>query len=270
MPLRPVRHIASIAAVVIVLVEGVHFLADDPEHFAEVYSGAVQMAHPEHWMGDSGAEIGILSTDLAFTADEYGSPNAGFLHGSISMNALRILRVEPLPRTKMTGMLQEFRGGGGADDDAKRRGRSELASLPDNVFATAIIELARPLDERQLDTTFPGLLATKGDGMYLFLSGVDKGMTKPVFWRSCAVYRPSECEQKSGLELYRRWVSELRRLDGIGLAQLDLDIDRLREAAREGRVYGMLTYGYPGSRLSEMLDLPAVRTIRIVETRTIG
>ncbi len=167
-------------------------------------------------------------------------------------------------------MLQSFRGGQGADESEKTQARRELASLPDNSFSTAIIELADPLDERELSRIFADSVDTRTDTSFLFLSGLQEGMRKPIFWRPCAIYRSAECEQKSSFELYRRWVSRLTWLDSSGLTQLDLDINRLRDAALEGRAYGLLTNGYPKPRLLEMLKIPAVRTIRIVETRAIG
>ncbi|MEU7852788.1 hypothetical protein [Nonomuraea sp. NPDC049141] len=267
---RMVRLIALMAASIISLVEIIHFLADDPERFREVYGGAVQVAHPEQWLLASDASIDPISTRLEFWGDEYGGSKTEFLHGSVSMNALRSLSKSLPPNTKMTGMLQSFRGGQGADEVVKMQARRELTNLPDNSFSTAIIELANPLDEWKLSTTFAGSIDTKTDTSFLFLSGLQEGMRKPIFWRPCTIYRSAECEQKSSLELYRRWVSRLSWLDGIGLAQLDLDINRLRDAAREGRAYGLLTNGYPKPRLLEMLDIPAVRTIRIVETRAIG
>ncbi|WP_336211319.1 hypothetical protein [Nonomuraea sp. LPB2021202275-12-8] len=170
----------------------------------------------------------------------------------------------------MTGMLQSFGGGQGADDGAKMQARRELTNLAENTFSAAIIELTEPLDEQKLDTTFAGLVDTKTDTSFLFLSGLETGMSKPIFWRPCAVYRAAVCERTSSLELYRRWVSRFSWPDGIGLAQLDLNIDRLREAAQEGRVYGLLASGYSQRRLLEMLNMPEVRTIRIVETWTLG
>lgn len=268
-PQRTVRLIVLMVAVAILLVELVHFLADGSERFREVYGGAIQVAYPEYYVDDVDATIGPISTSLEFSADEYGQLKAGYLHGSISMTALRHLSVSRLPNTKMTSMLQSFRGGQGAEGGVRAQARGQLAGLPDNAFATAIVELSEPLDERTLDTAFADFVPTKTDAVYLFLSGVEKGMKKPVFWRPCAIYR-SDCEKKSSLELYRRWVSRLSWLDAIGFSQLDLDLNRLRETAREGRVYGLLTYGYPKPRLLEMMDMPEVRTIRIVETWTIG
>lgn len=267
---RKVRIIAVIVANVILSIEIFHFIADEPERFREVYAGAVQMAHPEHRLVDSSATISLTSTSLELLVDEHSGSEMGFLYGSVSMTVSRHLSKSLPLATEMTGMLQSFNGGQGVDDSAKMKARHELADLVENTFATAIIELAEPLDEQQLDATFADLVDTKTDTSSLFLSGTEEGMKTPIFWRPCAVYRAVVCERRSSLELYRQWVSRLSWLDGIGLAQLGLNVNRLREAAREGRAYGLLVSGRSQPRLLEILNMPAVRTIRIVETRTIG
>lgn len=267
---RKVRIIAVIVANVILAIEIFHFLADEPERFREVYAGAVQMAHPEHRLIGSGASIGLTSTSLEVLADEYSGSEMGFLYGSVSMTVPRYLSKSLPSDTKMTGMLQSFNGGHGVDHGAKTQARHELTNLVENTFATAVIELTEPLDEQQLDTTFADLVHTKTDTSFLFLSGLEAGMKKPIFWRPCAVYRADVCEGTSSLELYRQWMSRLSWLDSIGFAQLGLNVNRLREAAREGRAYGLLVSGYPQPWLLEILNMPAVRTIRIVETWTIG
>jgi hypothetical protein len=237
---RKVRLIAVIVANIILSIEIFHFLADEPERFREVYAGAVQMAHPEHRLIGSGATIGLTSTFLEFSADEYSGSEIGFLYGSVSMTVPRYLSKSLPPDTKMTEMLQSFKGGQGADNGVKMKARHELTNLSENIFATAIIELTEPLDEQQLDTTFADLVDTKTETSFLFLSGLETGMKKPIFWRPCAVYGAVVCEGTSSLELYRQWVSRFSWLDGIGLAQLGLNVNRLREAAREGRAYGLL------------------------------
>ncbi|MGN9782019.1 hypothetical protein ACTMTF_11355 [Nonomuraea sp. ZG12] len=267
---RTVRLIVLIATGVILSIEVFHFFADEPKRFSEVYAGAVQMAHPEYRMRPTDVSIGLISTRLEFRGDGYGRSKIGSLDASVSMNALRYLSKSLPPSTKMTGILHAFSGGQGTNDSAKMQARHKLAELPENTFSTAVIELTEPLDEQKLNLALAGLVDTKTDISFLFLSTTGMGMKKPIFWRPCAVYRVALCEQASSLELYRRWVSRLSWVDGIGLAQMDLDINRLREAAREGRVYGFLTSGYSQPRLLEILNMPAVRTIRIVDAWTIG
>ncbi|MFI6295283.1 hypothetical protein ACIBEJ_27075 [Nonomuraea sp. NPDC050790] len=268
-PRRIARRAALTITTLIILVEVVHLFVDSPGRFHEIYGGAVQIAYPEHYIVDSDANFSLITTTLTFWADSYGPSTSGYLNGSVRMSAFRSLSISPLPDTKMTAVLRSFRGGQGTEVSTKHQARAELSKLPDNAFATAVVELATPMDEREMEVALAGYVDTRTDTVYLFLSGLEPGMRKPVFWRSCAIYR-SECANRSSLDLYRRWVSRLSWFDGIGLTQMGLNAERLRQAAREGRIYGLLTYGYPKKRLLEMLDLRAVRAIHVAETRTIG
>ncbi|MEO3804777.1 hypothetical protein [Nonomuraea sp. B1E8] len=260
------------AVLALLLLEVVHLLADRPEHFEEIYAGAIQSAYPEYFIGQgSRASFNPISTGFEIGSSPYGRTKPGetsaSLNGSVSVDVTRRVSWPELPPTRMTPLLESFGGGQGMDAAAKNQARSELFDLSDDTFANAIIELASPLSEKQLRNSFADLVHMQGDSTFLFLSGIEEGMTRPVYWRACAVYK-LKCETTSSLELYRRWTSRIAWLDRIGLRQLGLDLDHLQQSAREGRIYGLLTYGYPKPKLLEILNRPEVRTIRIARTWT--
>lgn len=263
---RMVRLMAFVFALLALAVEVVHLAVDRPERFREVYGGAVQIVHPDHWIRVTDATINPVSTSVYFWGDKYGGSRDRFLQGSVSVNVFRQLSKSLPPGTGVTDALRLFGGGQGVDDEAKAQARRDLANMSDQAFATAIVELTDSLGEEAFAAAFADLVDTRTDTSFLFLSDLDSGMGKPIFWRPCAIYSAVECEQTSSLQLYRRWVSQISWLDTLGLAQMGLDVSQLREAAREGHVYGLLTYGYPKSRLIDMLNMAEVRTIRVVET----
>ncbi|MEU8356313.1 hypothetical protein AB0C27_09895 [Nonomuraea sp. NPDC048882] len=264
---RPARFAITAIVLAILIAEIVHFIADEPQRFREVYRGAVQTAYPEYFIEQSShARIDPISTEFSMAALPYGSgKNDQTPHdilGQVSVNVIRRVHTPPLPDTKMTALLRSFNGGNGADETAKARAKNALDDLSENAFANAIIELTTPLSEQQLTNGFAGSFEIQSDAVFLFLSGRAGGMKKPVYWRACAVYAV-DCKKRSSVELYRRWVSRITWLDRIGFMQLGLNVDQLQRSAQEGRIYGLLTYGFSKPTLVEILNHPEVRAIRI-------
>ncbi|MEU1719886.1 hypothetical protein [Nonomuraea sp. NPDC005692] len=124
------------------------------------------------------------------------------------------------------------------------------------------MELAAPMTENEVTTTL-GVRGLRSDAVFLFLSGSRGAAGKPVYWRSCAVYG-TECENTSPIELYRRWAAKLQWTDALSLKSFGLDLFRLRQAAHEGKIYGLVTSGYSKPALAELIAKPGVRTIKIV------
>ncbi|MEU4234112.1 hypothetical protein AB0F17_58400 [Nonomuraea sp. NPDC026600] len=163
--------------------------------------------------------------------------------GAIGVNVLGIVSSPSLPKAKLNELLSSFGGGRGEDKHAKAEARREIAKLSDDAWVTAVVELSEPLVESKLNSVVQ-VSSIGSDAVYPFLSGWKAQANSPIYWRPCAIYA-EKCEATPPLQLYRQWVSRLRWLDAPNLKRLNLDIDTLRRAADEGRVYGFLTYGYP-------------------------
>ncbi|MGI5291285.1 hypothetical protein ACQEVF_49370 [Nonomuraea polychroma] len=164
----------------------------------------------------------------------------------------------------MGELLRSFEGGEGIDETSKSEARQAIEDLPEDTFATAIVELASPMAEEEVNSVL-GAPGIQSDALYLFLSRRLEGSEKPIYWRSCAIYE-SECENTAATQLFQRWVSKLHWTDKLNLKNLGLDIDVLRQVAREGRIYGLLAYGYSEKFLAEIIEKPEVRTVKIVAT----
>ncbi|MFC6542380.1 hypothetical protein ACFQES_37300 [Nonomuraea salmonea] len=263
---RSARFAITAIVLAILIAEIVHYIADEPGRFREVYRGAVQTAYPEYSIEQSSyARIDPISTEFSMVAFPYGSgrndQTPHNIFGEVSVNAMRRVHTPSLPDTNMTALLRSFNGGNGTDEAAKAHAKNALDDLSENAYANAIIELTIPMGEQQLTDSF-GEFEIRSDAVFLFLSSRAEGMKKPVYWRACAVYAV-DCKKLSSIELYRRWVSRIIWLDRIGFRQLGLNVDQLQRSAQEGRIYGLLTYGFPKPALLEILSHPEVRAIRI-------
>ncbi|MEV0623671.1 hypothetical protein AB0I81_60865 [Nonomuraea sp. NPDC050404] len=256
--------------VLVCVLEGFHFFGGRSERLREVYGGAFQIAHPEYRvLVDSTVSVSPVSASTPVAAYElYPRFEGRRVDGAVSANLLGLVSAPDLPETKMSLLVRSFEGGKGVAEPAKAQAREVIAALPDDSFSAAIVELANPLTEDELIAALK-VRDIRSDALYLFVSESPGLAGKPVYWRSCAVYQ-RECESTSPIELFRRWTDELDWTDTLNLRSLGLDLDVLRQAAQQGKIYGLLTYGYSRESLAELIEKPEVRTIKVVETASVG
>ncbi|MEV4368776.1 hypothetical protein AB0J71_17025 [Nonomuraea sp. NPDC049637] len=252
------------------LAEGVHLFGGRAERMREVYGGAFQVAHPEYDV-IVGHEVGVGPLSMGVTVSSFetrpslrGRP----AHEEIVTDVLGRTSAPAMPEAMMSPLLRSFHGGEGVDEPAKSQARQAIAALGKNDFSTAVVELTAPMTENEL-TTALDVQGIRLDAVFLFLSRSRGDADKPVYWRSCAVYE-TECQNTSPIELYRRWAAKLEWTDALNLKSFGLDLRRLRQAAHEGRIYGLVVYGHSKPALTELIGKPGVRTIEIVGSSRIG
>jgi hypothetical protein len=243
--------------------ESVHLFSDRTKRLREIYGPAFQVAHPEYRivLGQEAAVSALVTTMPIGAFELRPSLQGRSTYGSIGINVLGIASSPTLPKARINELLSSFEGGHGNDDQAKTQARREIADLPNDAWITAIVELSSPLTESELNSVAPAS-SMASDAIYPFLSERQGSANIPVYWRPCVISE-EQCTSTSAIQLYRRWTSHLSWTDIPNLNSLNLDIGALRRAAKEGRIYGFLTYGYPKIRLAETLEKPGVRTVKI-------
>ncbi|MFC5830063.1 hypothetical protein [Nonomuraea insulae] len=264
--MRGTRRLVFLALILICLIEGIHLFGGRTERLREIYGGAFQVAHPEYYVTvDAKVGVGPLSVSAQVGAFELSPDLQGpRVDGTIAENVLGLISAPHLPEAKMSQLLRSFKGGEGVDDMSKSQAREAIADLPQDASITAIVELASPMTEDEINAKLQAS-GLQSDALYLFVSGSPEVSGIPVYWRPCAVYE-RECENTSSISLFRRWAAKLDWTDTLNLRALGLDIDVLRQAAHEGKIYGLLTYGYSGQSIAELIEKPEVRTIKVVAT----
>jgi len=233
-----------------------------------------QVAHPE------------------FLADVSGSGPTTFGR-SLSLDA-RLLTAPPDPATVSVRLSQNLLGHVGVSTQVtdspaadllrtigqvqasppKARERRQLRALPKSTVVSAVIEFTNPMDESEL----AAWLADHQDlhqmsfmeAVYLMSS---TNPTKTVVWNGvlqAPVYGWTfrDVELRTGSfsgsvqSSFRDWVGELHDSDSDNLHRVGIDLNRLRAAAEAGLVHGMIVSGLHPAELIDLLDSPAVRTVR--------
>ncbi|WP_169983292.1 hypothetical protein [Microbispora sp. H10836] len=99
-------------------------------------------------------------------------------------------------------------------------------------------------------------------------SGLPAPGSKPVFWRAGFVgcFPPGLSSAQSGsvTSQLREWVGSLGKGDERSLSRFGLNLTALQNAAREGRIYGLILTGWRMDQLLSLLDKPSVRSIDVV------
>ncbi|MEV4461069.1 hypothetical protein [Microbispora sp. NPDC049633] len=232
-----------------------------------VVGNATRVAHPEYRVRLQPPE-GMFSLTLPLSVERQSSGSSSGRQDVVE-NPLGDLTVVPsFPSTDLTRYLREFTGGQGPDPAVKKAAEREIGELGDAMWATALVELARPLAEPDLlDEMKPYGFGPQGWDKYFFMSPAGPG-TKPVFWStldSCAERGLDGCDDHSATKQFQQWVGLLTDDDRSNLRRLGLDSDVLREAAADGHVYGFMVNWMTKEDLLGLLAKPAVRDIRVVE-----
>ncbi|MEU6415200.1 hypothetical protein [Microbispora sp. NPDC046933] len=204
---------------------------------------------------------------MSFERQSSGSSGGG---REVVENALGDLTTVPsFPTTDLTGYLRAFAGGRGHEPAAKKAAERQIRGLGQSEWATALMELASPLAERDLveEMKLYGFGPQDRD-KYFFLSPTVPAAAKPVFWSAldgCADRGLAGCDDRAATKQFQQSAGLLTEDDRRKLRRVGLDLDVLRAAASEGRVYGFIVNWMTKDDLLGLLGKPDVRVVHVVE-----
>ncbi|MEV1004027.1 hypothetical protein [Nonomuraea sp. NPDC050202] len=242
------------------------------QEFNYVWTNALQVGHPEYQIWSKG-DVSRQLFDISATV-EVDSHSPSMVKGNVgsssevSTNMLGRITFTSLPQSPMGRHLKGFMGGRGSDLKAKNEAFVQAKALRSREIATVIVELASPLSEGKLEalTDFSVL-----EWKRFFLSGPQPLSGKPVYWWpgkggcSATVLVDPRCDNHSAVSQFRQWVHRLSDEDQDNLAELGLDLQSLRDAAAQGQVFGFIANTFSRDQVLNLLAMPEVRTVQIVE-----
>lgn len=243
----------ALAVVAVMLIGGLRLLqtrGDREERMEKVLGTALQIAKPAYQFNvEPCCDVSALSMSLWVNAEPLRAIG-GFSVGTGSTYEVRqnlFGRIDELPwaqlgNTDLTTMLANVGGTLQRREDM----RKVLARLPQDMNALAVVELAEPMT----DGSFRGFLNQAGSGAERVVYEVRTGSV-PITW-------PTDLSQ------FRAWVGELRDYDEPNLRRFDLDLARLRKAAKDGVVYAYVALGTV-AKLRKLIEDPRVRTVRLAD-----
>jgi hypothetical protein len=239
--------------------------------FPYKWGNALQVAHPEYQVSFEGSVrqsfFGVSMT-LEMESHSVATDRNPARAVEVSQDLLGRVTFSEMPRDRLTSYLREFGGGRGADSQAKQRAVREARSLGSDEWAAVLVELTAPISESELVSLTP---FDPPQWKRFFLSGPQPASRKPIYWwpgkgRCNAVYLVDpQCDDPSAVSQFRKWVDHLQDEDRDNLAKLGLDLQELRAAASRGRVYGFIANAFNRRQILDLLSLPEIRTIHIVD-----
>ena len=140
----------------------------------------------------------------------------------------------------------------------------QLRQLPAGTVTSTVIHFANPLSQESLSSWFaaapPSVAAAADLGSYLM---TDSSVAPGTFTNAPGVYGWSVLNDNAGLSgslvgTFRRWVSRFHNSDRTNLSFMGIDLDRLRTAASQGLIHGLILPSVPPDQLVRILNDPQV------------
>jgi hypothetical protein len=224
---------------------------------------AWQAAHPEFRVGTYGtSSSGPYSANSSFgvgpvTATGLGPTSAV----SFRVNLFGHLSTPPIPGNAASRILAKL----GKSEDVPGFRKTELVefkALPPLARVGAIIEFASPLSEADFgafrQTHDPsGKVFSFAD---VIVNEANRYGVGVLGWQP--FYDPNpKPGRESMLDGFRRWVHGLDDSDRDGLNDVGADLDQLRTAARNSKVYGVIVNNVTADYLLKLFDDPKVMLI---------
>lgn len=217
---------------------------DRDDRMERVIGTAVQVAHPEYRVNVTGCcEVGLLSMSLPLDVTPMGAvwsdTNAEFY--TITQNHLgHLSHPRFLPLTPLSSAIGVVGHPDHWDKDGTRR---LIDRLPEQLTALAAVAFSEPLTPAEWEA-FP----VSGHAILLARGEIDD--IRPIGW----VDNRAPQGELEGVAGFQAWVATLRDSDADNLGRLYLDLDELRAAAADGRVYGFVLGSTPLGELRALLD----------------
>ncbi|MEO3876696.1 hypothetical protein ABGB18_48765 [Nonomuraea sp. B12E4] len=240
---------------------------------AFTWGNALQVAYPEYQIRHGGPyEMTpgffryrtLVEIETHASTDFSESPRRV---AEISQNIVGEVTYPTMGPTSMTPFLSGFKGGTPARSGEKEQARTRARSVPARQRVIVLAELAAPLPEPQVP-----IHVDSGEWKRYFLSGVQPSSGKPLYWwpgwGGCTAMAISGvfCGTRNVIDDYRQWLGQFTDGDSDALAEIGLDLKAMKAAAAEGRIYGFLHTDTGPDEILDLLDLPEIRTVHIVET----
>ncbi|MFI6320461.1 hypothetical protein ACIBG8_23205 [Nonomuraea sp. NPDC050556] len=247
----------ALAVVAVMLIGGLRLLqtrGDREERMEKVLGTALQIAKPAYHLDiEPCCDVGPLSMSLRVSAQPIRAIGAFNVGGGSTYEVRQNFfgRVEELPwaqlgNTDLTTMLANV----GGTLQRRENIRKVLARLPQDMNALAVVELAQPM----ADQAFRDFLVQAGTGAERVAYEVRTGSV-PITW---------DFLEETALSGFRAWVGELQDHDEPNLRRFDLDLARLRKAAKDGLAYAFVTDENVAD-LRKLIEDPRVRTVRLAD-----
>jgi hypothetical protein len=226
----------------LVVLTGIILAAVRGQHFAEIAQGGALVGRPEYASDESNCCPGLgysLRMDLDLTA-RGAIGGTSTLTGVVRKGLLGAITTEMPPAT------------GTPVGDALKRGRPAkdatgafLATLPDSVVASAVVEFGSPLSANEFLDLTPGSFRAQ-----VFLSS--------------PYDEPIASWQVSDLRGFQDWVGHLSGGDDDALRELDAPpLKQLRSLAADPRVNGAVVDRLTVAQLRTLLADPRVASVNI-------
>lgn len=231
------------------------------EDFKELVVSALSVAYPDYEFSP-GAIVERIGGGLLVALTAY--PVGAFMDESgefeVSVKYDRdsgVTHVSPLPATRLSRVLKAV-GVVEADSRVTRDARELLRHMGKSVEVVAVAELAKPMTEDSVTEKKSGLVQPGG----VLLS--PNGGRLPF---GASLYCGRTCHRKSYVASFREWVATLRPQDKPALRAFGLELDSLRAAAQEGKIYGLVYGGYDPGTLLEISRNPHVKALYVADVR---
>lgn len=237
------------------------------------WGNALQVAYPEFQITHRGAadtERHLFAAKTIVDVDTHENAvfsQHDYRRAMFSQDIFGRVAFPDLGRTAMTPYLTAFKGGTPPAPGEKEQARAQARSLPRDQQSIVLVELSRPLTEKEMPIRFEN-----GQGQRYFLSGAPTGRGKPIYWwpgrGGCwaITVESQNCGPRIIFDDYRQWLAQFTENDEDNLRALGLDLERLRASAAEGKVYGFTYTARGRKQILDLLDKPEVRTARIIAT----
>lgn len=229
---------------------------------------AWQVAHPEYTADTSGSGGTWLGRYVSIDARLFTEPtDPGAVSVKLSQDLLgRVHASTSLPQSPAFDALRTL--GGPEEVTDKAAELRQLKQLPTTTSLSAIVSFTRPLDEDGVQRWAAAFgpsgffdadtfLMTAANPTFTTWNGV---VQSPVYGWSAFRYFHEDGSWTT-VSSFRRWVGELHDSDASNLHRMGLDLGRLRTAAREGLMHGMILTGATPAELAKVLQTPEVRAV---------
>ncbi|WP_157570749.1 hypothetical protein [Microtetraspora malaysiensis] len=234
-----------------------------------VSSNAIQVASPEYLITPASPkeiEHSLFSATIEMSLRQYG-PEGPWSRHELTENIWGEATVRPnLPASTVDEALKEFKGGTGPDYSEKTAANTAIEKLGANEKRTAIVELTTPLTEEEIAKKISsGLIGAKA---LLLISKPSSISKKPLFWwpgfDGCKARGLPKCNDHAPISQFRQWVSLLNKGDERSLNSTGLTLSILKNAAKDGRIYGFILNWSDRGQLSYFIQNPLIRNIIIL------
>ncbi|MGP3957865.1 hypothetical protein ACTWPT_17820 [Nonomuraea sp. 3N208] len=260
----PYRTVLVAAAVLILLLAGctpskanVH---KDERTLTELTLSALSVAHPDYGFSPAPAQEktadGLSVILTAYPIGAFMTGDVGTVPVSVTFDQdSRVKRVSPLPETRL-GRVLEVLGTSKGSVEVAQDTRELLSNIGRSVEVVAVAEFAEPMTEAAVLRANSGLaqpqrvLLAPGGGQLPLGNGLYCGRT---------------CDKQSYVASFQEWVSTLRPQDQSALKAFGLDLENLKAASQQGKIYGFVYENYDAETLLEISKNPKVRALYVAD-----